>query len=368
VAERPDTHYYPLLKAKAGELAALTTMDVSKRASITPLFDVPPEKVTITRDDGGEVIQIQTVAEALEGCAAKLVAGWRKVDHCLVDLAGFDPSNRLPGSVHPVTAFFADARRVCLGAIPVTGPDRDHAQVAAVAAVCQTWRLGAAVRLRGAVLGEPEQISRRLTVLLDALDLEPAQVDLLIDLGEITARGAVPAEERAKAVLAALPGPQEWRALVLCGGAYPARLGNFVEREQTKPLPRRDWALWRSVCDAGSSRLPAFGDYGIAAPDWGDPFDPNISISAKIVYTSPEDWMIAKGRKIKKREDSQYYELARRLVKESGAFRGERHCRACRRIAEAARHIGRPGNPTTWIGLGTRHHLKVTSAELASLA
>jgi hypothetical protein len=368
MAREADAQYYSFLKGKAGELEALRSIRVEGRQGLTPLFDVPPERVSFFGVGAKREIQIETVAEALDGYAQKLVRAWGNVDTCLVDLAGFDPSSRLAGGIHPVTAFFSDARTTGLAAVPVTGPDRDPAQVRAVGAVCASWRCGAAIRLRGRILEDLENLKRRLGSLLSRLEIQPHEIDLLIDLGQVTARRVPELEVLAHGVLAALPRINDWRSLVLCGGAFPTRVGNVVKRNEMKPLPRRDWALWRSLRGTDVSRVPAFGDYGVTAADWGSAFEPEMSRSAKIIYTTPTDWMVAKGEKIRKGEDSQYYELARRIVKESGAFRGERHCLACRRILEAKKHIGSAGGPTAWVARATRHHLAVVTRQLASLS
>jgi hypothetical protein len=363
-----DKQYYPFLKGKKGELDALHSLRVEGRQGMTPLFDVPPERVRFFGVGGKRQIQIDTVAEALDGYAAKLVRAWGQVDSCFVDLAGFDPASRLPSRVHPVSAFFADAKRVGLAAIPVTGPERDRAQVSAVAAVCASWLCGAAVRLRGPILEDSGQMTAKLGSLCARLSLQPHEIDLLVDLGEITPRRAPELRALAVAVLKGLPDVEDWRTLVLCGGAFPSRLGNFVKRNETKGLPRRDWTLWRSLSTAGLPRMPAFADCGVAAANWGSAFDPEMSVSAKIIYATPEEWIAVKGEKIRKDQDSQFYELARRLVKESGAFRGERHCSACRQIVEAKKHIGPPGSLTTWVTRATRHHLAAVKRQLASLS
>ena len=102
-----DTHYYPFLKGKAGELKALANLPRKQRELLTPLLDVPPEDIKFERVGDHKAIQIDTVEEALDGYAAKIAQAWGPLDICLVDLAGFHPGLRLSGGVHPVTAFSA---------------------------------------------------------------------------------------------------------------------------------------------------------------------------------------------------------------------------------------------------------------------
>lgn len=61
-----DTQYYPFLKGKAGELEALRSLRVESRQGMTPLFDVPPERVRFFGVGAKKQIQIETITEALE--------------------------------------------------------------------------------------------------------------------------------------------------------------------------------------------------------------------------------------------------------------------------------------------------------------
>ena len=364
-----NTRYYPLLKGRDGELRALEQLDVDQREPITPLIDVPPQDIKFERDGDDKHIQIETLDEALDGYAARIVKAWGQVDSCLVDIAGFDPSERLANGEHPLTAFFAEAMEVGLAAIPVTGPDRDSAQVQAVRQVISGQPLGAAIRLRGPILAEPHVLSVELQALLGKLGKDAREVDLLLDFGELIKTRVAETARAAEAVIRALPGIDEWRSLVLCTGAYPAELGNYVGKNVTRSLPRRDWQLWRAMISSRRPlpRLPAFSDYGATRADWLSPFDPTeMSISAKIVYTGEGDWVIVKGERWVT-NPTQFHDLARRL-RSHPAFCKKKHCPSEPSIIRCAEEHGGPGNPRVWVTIATRHHLEVVTRQLASVA
>lgn len=369
MAESLDTHYYPLLKGRDGEFRALEQLSVDQREPMTPLIDVPPQSITFERVDDDKRIQIDTIDETLDGYAAKVVKAWGQVDPCLIDIAGFDPRDRLKNGDHPLVAFFAEAREVGLAAVPVTGPDRDSAQIQAVREVTSGRPLGAAIRLRGPVLQQPEGLAATLPALLEQIGLEAHQVDLLLDFGELIKTRVAETVAAAEQVIASLPELDRWRSLVLCTGAFPAELGNFVGKNETKELPRRDWQLWLGLTSSYRElpRLPAFGDYGVARADWLSPFDPTeMSISAKIVYATDEDWVIVKGERLTN-DPLQFHDLARRLIRHPG-FLTEGHCPGEEAIIRSAENVGGPGNLRVWMTVGTRHHLEVVIQQLASLA
>jgi hypothetical protein len=369
VAPRLETHYYPFLKGKAGELKALASLPRERRELLTPLLDVPPEDVKFERVGDFKSIQIDTVEEALQGYAAKVARAWGPLDTCLVDLAGFHPDLRLAGGVHPLSAFFVDAKAADLAAIPVTGLERDAAQVRAVRDVCAEWRLGAAIRLRGPALIDPDSLPEALPRLLERIGLGADQVDLLVDCGTLIKSNLGEIAAAARRIITELPGLRDWRSLVFCSGAYPFELGSLVKKNRTGELPRRDWQLWQGLISAASAplRLPAFGDYGATRADWPSAFDPTeMSISAKIVYTTDEDWVVVKGEKLAN-DPAQYHVLARRL-RQHPSFLAAEHCSSEARIIECAEETGGPGNSETWVTVATRHHLEVVTRQLTSLA
>lgn len=357
-------HYVPFLKGKAGELKALAKLDVEERGRLTPLIEVAPLKVNPKTGQPTE-----NVDKALDGFAAKLVAAWGSLDHCFLDIAEFDPDARLQDGRHPLAAFFTEAKEVDLAAIPVTGLDRDGAQLEAVEEVCSALRRGAAFRLRRADLRDPERLSEDLRRLNALLDLGAAEIDLLFDLGELGASQLAAVGAEAAAAIRAMPDIGAWRSLTVCSGAFPTTVSQFVKPGESGELARRDWTLWRELLDLPDPlpRLPAFGDYGVAASEWLRGFDPEImSPAAKIIYTTEEDWLVVRGRSVKKHGYDQYRDLAGQLVKRD-EFCDTKHCWGDEAIVKCANGSEGTGNLTTWVTVATRHHLEVVDCQLASL-
>ncbi len=358
--------YVPFLKGKAGEFEALEQLEAEQREPIMPLFDVPPEKVEFKILEDEKVIQIDTVDEALDGYAARVAKAWPATHECFVDLAGFDPEVRLLGGAHPVTRFFADATE--LSAIPVTGLDRDAAQVEAVRRVCAASRRGAAIRLRRSALVDPAALADQVLQLVERLEIDPPNLDLLLDFGELVKGNVEETAVAARAAIRALPDLLSWRRLIFATGAFPFELGPQVGAEQTKALPRYDWQLWRQLVSASEAipRLLTYGDYGATYADWKEAFDPTaMSVSAKVVYTTEDQWVIAKGVEKVKKNGPQYHGLCRRL-KERSEFLEADHCESEAKILQCAEEVGGPGGSKEWVTVATRHHLEMVSRQLAS--
>jgi T4 beta protein len=359
-----DKHYVPFLKGKAGEIKALGQLDTDERDALTPLIEVPPQKVTFSKAGA----KIETVDKTLKGYAARLSKAWGSVDHCYVDIAQFDPDVRLRDGRHPLTAFFADAKKANLAAIPVTGLDRDSAQLEAVETVCKTWRVGVAVRLRRPELRDTKRLVEVLPRFLRLLDQEPGQIDLLLDFGELISSEVKAIETEARAAILALPDLKAWRSLVLCTGAFPAEVSSFIRTRASGERPRRDWALWQRLFASAESlpRLPAFADYGVTGAEWGPPFNPRkMNPACKIVYATDEEWVIVRGRSFRDFGGEQYRQLAAQ-IKAREEFLGVNHCSADKKIVDCAAGLGGTGNLEQWVTAATRHHIEVVSRQLAS--
>lgn len=364
MAVQADTNYLPFLKGKSGEFKALAQLSVDQRQALTPLIDVPPEKVEFFQ----EGIVIRTVDEALKGYATKLAEAWGSVDHCYVDIAGFDPDLRLDDGRHPLTAFFADAKEASLAAIPVTGLDRDGPQLEAIEGIYKAWRLGVAVRLRRPELSDPDRLAEVLPKFLRLLGQEPRQVDLLLDFGELLMSEVQTIEIEARAAIEALPSLRDWRSLVLCTGAFPAELSRFIKTQASGKRPRRDWSLWQRLASSNDAlpRVPSFGDCGVAGADWGSPFNPlEMNPSCKIIYATDEEWVIVKGRSIRDFGGDQYRGLAAKMMARE-EFLKAGHCPAEKKIIDCAAGRGGTGNLEQWVTAATRHHIEVVTQQLAS--
>ncbi len=363
MSSRDHRHYVPFLKGKQGELNALSKIDRDDRERLTPLVEIGPIET-----DPKTGANTKSLDEVLEGFAGKVVKAWGSLDFCFVDLPEFEPNARLEDGRHPVARFFEDAKAVDLAAMPVTGLDRDDAQVAAAQEAMSWGRNGIGVRLRRTELQKPAALDEGLRGLINALQTDFGQVDLLLDFGRILKSEAATIEGESEAAIQSLPDIGAWRSLTICSGAFPQTVSPDIKPGKSGELERRDWLLWLSLIERVQlPRLPRFGDYGVASPEWLRGFDPEImNPAAKIVYAREKDWLVVRGNSLKKHGYGQYRALAAQVVK-SGSFQGSKHCWGDDYIAKCANGKAGTGNLTTWVAVATNHHLGVVSTQLANL-
>ncbi|HLZ43033.1 MAG TPA: hypothetical protein VKQ11_18845, partial [Candidatus Sulfotelmatobacter sp.] len=171
----------------------------------------------------------------------------------------------------------------------------------------------------------------------------------------------------ARSVFSMIPNKEGWRRLILVGASFPEDLSDVDAANPTK-LPRREWALWRTL-QKRPSALPRrdmiFGDYAIANPVPRD-LDPRVMLmSASIRYTTHTNWLILKGRNVRQYGFEQYFDLCKELV-DRPEYNGPDFSWGDLYISDCAAEVQGPGNATTWRKVGTNHHITLVAKQLAN--
>lgn len=340
--------YVPILKGKQGEYGSLKELSERYKACVTPLIEVPKDV---------KYTQIEKIADKLEDC-------WGTKRVIFLDLGKVPIREQKINDVHPVSYVLNACREKGIQIIPVAGIGRDNDyQVAVNEAVVQDRR-GVCIRLIG---GDFKILNGRLESKLDDLlatvGVTPTETDLLIDLGWIGSNGI-----EAKRILRDLPRPQEWRSLILAATAFPRDLSG-IKANSIKNISRVEWIVWKELAENPKAiqRLPIFGDYGICHPELVEVDHKFMSVSASLRYTVESDWVIVRGRSVRKDKDGykQSHKLCRQLIQRpeytgKGFSWGDWWIWSC-----AAEEVG-PGSSTTWRKVGTSHHLTFVVEQIAS--
>lgn len=279
------SRYVPVLMTKHAECVALHDVSWMAKQRITPLFVVAP--IAWSFDLDGPAMSI---GDHLAPLPERLAAAWKGggafidtdliADHEWMD----DGSSALRTLVQRTDA-------LGLALVPVTAPRRDRELDAVVTELAARDDRGLCLRLM------PDEWPTRtgpveFRQLLRRLSADPARVDLVLDLGDLSAADD---EAIASAViyeLAVLPFPDAWRSIVVLGSSIPTLHGPGVRR-----VHRREWNVHRRLVRADVlSRRPSFGDYGVANPDPRadvDPVSPSRMVTLR--HTTGNDVVIARG-------------------------------------------------------------------------
>lgn len=347
----PPTHYFPALKARAGELRALREIPPAVRATLTPILELP---VTDDTDDDAVITELGKLPK-------KLIDHWGAGYPLIVDAtaaAGVTPGGR------EVVEDLHDALRGQVDAVPVVGLGALAGFVAAVATIAATDGNGACIRLTTDDMEDITRIAAELTGLLGMLRLHPRDIDLVLDIGPLESHTVALYSALVTSAISSLPTPDDWRSLVVLSGAFPLNLAEVTANVLTR-IPRLDAQLWQRLAARPAGRQPNYGDYGVSHPrmaasgPWRGA--PNLR------YTGDEDWFVLKGRLNTPEGNRSFFAICRELQTMTGspmdtsAFSwGDAQVHRC------AASTGGPGGGTEWRAWATSHHLAKVAHRLAS--
>ncbi len=354
-------HYVPILKGKAGEYGALEELSTTAKARLTPFVEIPP----IPWDFESE-LPAKSPEDHLRNVAERIGNSWGVDSPVFIDLL-FIEAQQIPGRGHPLNFVFDAARQRGVQAIPVTGLDRDQPYQSAIRDIINMDQRGAGVRLQTSDFEEEADLDAALTDLLGFFHLPHGMVDLILDFQSILPDQANAIRRAVRSMLASLPSITDWRTLTFSASAFPQNLSGFAADTIT-PVPRAEWTVWVTLAARRQRlpRLPTFSDYAIQYPEPIE-VDPRImQMSANLRYTADRDWLILKGRGVRRQGFDQFRDLCSSLMQEP-EYRGPQFSWGDQYIDRCANQLGGPGNATIWRKVGTNHHLEFVVRQIANV-
>jgi hypothetical protein len=353
--------YVPVLKGKEGEYSALEMLTADTRPWLMPLIEIPDVPYDYANERAAKSLDdhVSGIAERLRKC-------WRD-GPLYIDFPWIEKEERLSDGRVALEAVLSDCANRGVEAAPVLSRTSSADYVSAAGRYSATTHIGACVRLCVADFEEDIDLDGEVGRLLAGFGGNIAQLDLVLDLEDL-GRDVGRAVLVARSLFSMIPRKDEWRRVVLVAASFPEDLSD-VDASTITTLPRREWELWK-ILQKRPSNLPRrdliFGDYAIAHPVTKELDPRTMQMSASIRYTTPNDWLVVKGRNVRQYGFDQYFDLCKALVKRA-EFSGSDVSWGDRYITDCAAGITGPGNATTWRKVGTNHHLTLVTREVANL-
>ncbi|WP_460717222.1 beta family protein [Nocardia heshunensis] len=356
----------PILKSRRGELTALENMKPGLGEFCVPLIEiVPTDEMRIEPRPPPTILKL-----ALNTTLDALRKHWRICLDLIVDVHNLPPAADWNPTAQVVENCFGSAQ---LGVIPAVRLS-DSQQVLHEVGEAVRRSLHQPVCLR---LTSPDLSGRNIHLLavrisraLAALGMPSGRVHLVLDFGCISDDADVDRKTRAAltAVLG-LPHLDEWMSITLAGGAFPPDLRD-VEPKLLTRIDRKEVTLWRDVRRQllGHSRIPTFGDYGVAHPIL--PPGKGHGPPPQLRYTAAGSWLVLKYR----RTDgfARFFDICSQMAARSEFTRGltwgdeQIASRAWQDHGDRAATLNGPGNGSTWRAIGTSHHIGFVLDRLAT--
>ena len=353
--------YVPALRWRQAEYQALLRLKEPVKNSIVPLITIPP----IEFDFETETLK-KTVHEHVHPFVTRYVKKWGGRPSWLTlddSIAG----GRMNSGEH-VFDYLLDRLRM-QGALVIPalrlGADAETKVAAMRAVAWDKHGVEVIVRLED-LMGN--DVGARVLTLVDELGRSTNETDVLIDM---VSPNYEPYAAFAGALVHALGNMDDtdaFRNLVLVGTAIPESFASLAKG--SAEIPRHDWLFYRVLLEnlPDTMRRPTYGDHTITHPRFKAINLRAIQPSGKVVYTTPENWVIRKGGAF--RDDrAQMHAHCSAIVTESRfGFRGGSFSYGDEYIEKCAAGAEGPSNLTRWKEVGISHHITAVVDDLAKLA
>lgn len=364
--------YLPILKAKTGELKAVSKMSEGVKDKILPLFEVSTFEVA-SQDQNQkkgtteDFLDDGAICTHLDKDALQIAKVWRGRT-ALVDAYRWDADATTETGEHVLPYIYAKLRSYGVVVVPVIGYDRWDSQPYKLA--MQGWEMRdddfCCLRLDSDAIedsADPEFFEDRVMDMINTLNLSPQRCAILIDFGDIAAMFLDALLEQAQSIIDLLD-TKGFMFFAITGCSLPASIDKAVSNHNsTGRVLRKEMLLWQTIkADHPKLRL-LFGDYGVRGPNTKES---GISTNAngKIRYTTGMNYYIARGHKLQKDDKGgQMHKLAEVIVN-SPHYMGKDFSWGDAQILECSQKKV-TGNLTNWVSIDTNHHTALVVAEMA---
>jgi hypothetical protein len=238
-----DALYFPIHRAKKGEIAAVGHLSPKTLTRVRPTFEVqkPAPEKEVRLDD------------YLAGVAAEIAGAWDHRFPLFADFPHFSPEDRTSDGRHCIEHFFKCLRQHGMRAIPMTGPESvrgpGYAYLEAVTSIAAVDGLGAALRFPTEEFGDLTRFENGIRDSLRVLKLESRLVDVFLDLEAIV---FLPEQYRSvEGLLSLLLEPVQhantygFRNVVITGSCIPERVDRRFNGRAMR-VQRVDLLAWKA--------------------------------------------------------------------------------------------------------------------------
>jgi len=344
-----DALYFPIHRAKKGEITAAGHLNPLTLTRVRPTFEVQKQA-----EDAEAPLD-----EYLAGVAADLSEAWDHRFPLFADLPRFAPDERTEDGKHCVEHFFRCLRQYGMLAIPMTGSEAmrgpGYGYLEAVAGIAHIDGRGAAIRLHAEEFSDRAKLERALSDTLQVLALEPRLVDVFFDFESI---GFLPAQYRTtEGLVALLVEPLRYvaatgfRNIIICGSCIPESVDKRYNGSAMR-VERTDFLAWQVLIGMFAHVLIKRGDSGVIYALEQDTNGP-VRPPARIRLSTPTEYVLWRAP----RKD--YVTLCEDVVR-SRDFNGKLHSWGATTLLDCAQFGRGKGGPTEWVARDTNLSTEVT--------
>ncbi|MEO8459951.1 MAG: hypothetical protein ABI451_05425 [Dokdonella sp.] len=345
--------YFPILRAKAGEIDAIGRLAPKTRILTCPLLDFP--------------VQSSKDSRSLEHYFAEKIReikiSWGTGDEIYLDFSRYEPETRLPDGQHVVDYVFDLSRQSHLKSMPVVAPlslrGPGTSYFDAVSRVAAREKRGVALRISSEDFIVTTTLRRVLGDTANLVSTAPGDIDVYLDAESLNRLPIELADEIAlsKSVCAAaeMTLALGYRRVIFAASSMPDSMTHH-EKGEILHLPRAEFRIWRQLASDPESSSILFGDYGVIYPTQSES-DAQGRPPSRIRITTVDEYVLYKD------SPEAIRTLSRKAV-DDGALNGLADSWGASAVRECAAGYGNKGNATTWVARDTNMHIENTVAAM----
>lgn len=357
-----NDQYFPIVRAKQGEIEAFENLDALVLKRCTPVFEV-------TKLDGEALERAckrsDTPYEDYLDSRASNIAKIFKGKHVIIDTSHWPTGFTTEGGEQVLSYLcnrLVDAETF---ACPVIGYDRwesaEYREM--IKAIILSEKAFFCIRLDSIALEDLGDLAHFNTVIeeISALANITAQdTPILIDLGDVT-RTSV--QELLTLIEGAYTHMLElgFKYIIMAASSIPDSIEKAVKNtDSTGVVQRKEMIAWKSFMSDNPQASLFFGDYGVRNPRSSDTIAPDMNV--KIRYTIENAFLIARGHSVRGENGYAQSQVLSRIIVNSLYFMkgfswGDDKILEC----SQGEFIG---SSTNWISYDTNHHISTIAAEI----
>ncbi|MCB2386352.1 beta family protein [Thalassolituus alkanivorans] len=334
-----STKYYPFLKLKQNEVAALGSISSNILSDLTPLFDIPKtEKESPT-----------TAQTSVEKGIKFLNKSWDKSKNLLIDCK--DIITLSVNNQHIYDYTISRFKEEGFNFTPVLALNRDKGHNECVQKHhTQAPFSKIAIRLERYEIDDFYTCEAELSALL--AHFQGCNITIIIDIAVIHG------EKDAQRLITPLTdfiqdistsNTINYSTIVFTSSVISANFNEHTPAKKSSKLPRFEYFLYEQLRRLESNLI--YGDYGIVSPEYSDsglPIEFIYQMSTpKLIYTGRNEYYIFRGGSLKTNGNKQYFKLAKEIVSLE-EFRGAHYSSGEKFIDQKSKEIGSPSSQGNW--------------------
>lgn len=372
-----NNQYFPIVRAKAGEMDALTNLKKLDKASLercTPIFE-------ITKLEGKSLEtarkRTDTPFEDYLDARAHNIAQIFRGKHVILDVSQWPIGFATEGGEQVLSYVCNSLNELGVIVCPVIGYDRWEAieYRETIKSMVLPDNAFFCIRLDSLAiedLGDPDHLDEIIEDMVLSSGLSEVNTPVLIDIGDVT---KLPMQEVMEIIETAYGHMKGlgFDRIIMSASSIPDSIDKAVkERDSSGLVQRKEMIVWKGFLSANPSASLYFSDYGVRNPRSSDTIATNMNV--KIRYTVNNAFFVVRGHSVKGEGGFAQSQTLAKVIVDSIHYRQPKFSWGDAMIKQCS--LGKlVGSPTDWIAYDTNHHLKSVvnevyefTAQLAAVA